>query len=268
MFTVAGILGISSLLQTVVGFGAGLLGIPLLLLAGFSPVQAVAVVTVTSIIQSAIGSWKLRESIRFSNTQRPILIRLLMLPVGSLALWKLGQHNQQLVKQAIGLVLLLIVLVQWRLRIAAATKLHPSWEWAAFSTSGFLLGFCGMGGPVLGLWAVAHDWSPKRSRGFMFIVMLGGNIPVAIMHVTLFGSPVAWGFVWGLYGLPWVFLGTMGGLWAARWISKQRLRQVMLGVLALIGIQATVWPFFVDRPAEKKAKSKLPAAAVVETSVK
>ena len=98
MFTVAGILGISSLLQTVVGFGAGLLGIPLLLLAGFSPVQAVAVVTVTSIIQSAIGSWKLRESVRFSDTKRPILIRLLMLPVGALALWKLGQHNQQLVK--------------------------------------------------------------------------------------------------------------------------------------------------------------------------
>jgi len=266
MLTVAGILGMSSLLQTVVGFGAGLLGIPLLLLAGFSPVQAVAVVTVTSIIQSAIGSWKLRESIRFSDTKRPILIRLLMLPVGALALWKLGQHNQQLVKQAIGLVLLLIVLVQWRLQIAAASKLHPSWEWTAFSTSGFLLGFCGMGGPVLGLWAVAHDWSPKRSRAFMFMVMLGGNIPVAIMHVTLFGSPVAWGFAWGLYGLPWVFLGTIGGLWAARWISKQRLRQVMLGVLAVIGIQAGVLPFFLERPVEPEPNSPQPTVPAKESA--
>ena len=268
MFTVAGILCLGSLLQTIVGFGAGLLGIPLLLLAGFSPVQAVAVVTVTSIIQSAIGSWKLRQSIQFSDTQRPILIRLLMLPVGALALWKLGQHNQQLVKQAIGVSLLLIVLVQWRLRIAATTKLHPFWEWGAFSTSGLLLGFCGMGGPVLGLWAVAHDWSPKRSRGFIFMVMLGGNIPVAIMHVTLFGSPVAWGFVWGLYGLPWVFLGTIGGLWAARWISKQRLRQVMLGVLAVIGFQAGIWPFLADRFAEQETNPAEPAARAPRTLAK
>ena len=268
MFTVAGILFVSSLLQTIVGFGAGLLGIPLLLLAGFSPVQAVAVVTVTSIIQSAIGSWKLRQSIRFSDTKRPILIRLLMLPIGALALWKLGQHNQQFVKQAIGLVLLLIVLVQWRLRIAAATKLHAGWEWGAFSTSGFLLGFCGMGGPVLGLWAVAHDWSPKRSRGFMFLVMLAGNIPVAIMHATLFGSPVLWGFVWGLYGLPWVFAGTVAGLLAGNWISKQRLRQVMLVVLAVIGFQAGIWPFLVERPAEKKTNQEEPAARAPATSAK
>ena len=53
MFTVAGILCLGSLLQTIVGFGAGLLGIPLLLLAGFPPVQAVAVVTITSIIRHA-----------------------------------------------------------------------------------------------------------------------------------------------------------------------------------------------------------------------
>ena len=268
MFTVAGILFVSSLLQTIVGFGAGLLGIPLLLLAGFSPVQAVAVVTITSIIQSALGSWKLRQSIRFPDTKRPILFRLMMLPVGALALWKLGQHNQQFVKQAIGLVLLLIVLVQWRLRIAAATKLHVGWEWGAFSTSGFLLGFCGMGGPVLGLWAVAHDWSPKRSRGFMFLVMLGGNIPVAIMHATLFGSPVLWGFVWGLYGLPWVFAGTLAGLVASNWISKQRLRQVMLVVLAVIGFQAGLWPFLVDRPAEKKANQEEPAARAPATTAK
>ncbi|MFP6574659.1 MAG: sulfite exporter TauE/SafE family protein [Pirellulaceae bacterium] len=268
LILVAGILSVSSFLQTIVGFGAGLLGIPLLLLAGFPPVQAVAVVTITSIIQSAIGSWKLRQSIRFPDTKRPILIRLLMLPIGALALWKLGQHNQQFVKQAIGLVLLLIVLVQWRLRIAAATKLHAGWEWGAFSTSGFLLGFCGMGGPVLGLWAVAHDWSPKRSRGFMFLVMFAGNIPVAIMHSILFGSQVGWGFLWGLYGLPWVLAGTLVGLAAGNSISKQRLRQVTLVVLALIGIQATVWPFFVDRPAEKKSNSGQPAAPAAGASAK
>jgi len=268
MFTVAGILFVSSLLQTIVGFGAGLLGIPLLLLAGFSPVQAVAVVTITSIIQSAIGSWKLRQSIQFPDTKRPILFRLLTLPIGALALWKLGQHNQQFVKQAIGLVLLLIVLLQWRLRIAAATKLHAGWEWGAFSTSGFLLGFCGMGGPVLGLWAVAHDWLPKRSRGFMFLVMLAGNIPLAIMHATLFGSPVLWGFVWGLYGLPWVFVGTLAGLVAGNWISKQRLRQVMLVVLAVIGFQAGIWPFFVDRSAEKKANQEESAVRAAATRAK
>ena len=106
MFTVAGILGISSLLQTVVGFGAGLLGIPLLLLAGFSPVQAVAVVTVTSIIQSAIGSWKLRESIRFSDTQRPILIRLLMLLDKFKLFIKFGRRLQLILRLQVVLIVI------------------------------------------------------------------------------------------------------------------------------------------------------------------
>ena len=51
-------------------------------------------------------------------------------------------------------------------------------------------------------------------------------------------------------------------------ISKQRLRKVTLVVLALIGIQATVWPFFIDRPAEKKSNSGQPAAAAVGASAK
>ncbi len=242
MLTVAGILFASSLLQTIVGFGAGLLGIPLLMIAGFPPVQAVAIVTITSIIQSALGSYQLRRAIDLTDTRRPILIRLVMLPVGALLLWQLGQHSQQAVKQVIGVVLLLIVLIQWRLRIAPATKLHAGWQWFAFSSSGLLLGFCGMGGPVLGLWAVAHDWSPQRSRGFMFLVMLGGNVPLALIHMIIFGTLAGWGFAWGLYGLPWVFLGTLAGLSLGERVSKQGLRQLTLVVLALVGIQATVWP--------------------------
>ena len=255
LITVACILFMSSCLQTVVGFGAGLLGIPLLLLAGFPPVQAVAIVTMTSIIQSAMGSYKLRQSICLSDTKRPIMIRLLLLPVGGIVFWQLGQHSQELVKQVIGLVLLLIVLVQWRLQIAPTTKLHRGWEWFAFSTSGFLLGFCGMGGPVLGLWAVAHDWPPRRSRGFMFLVMLAGNVPVAIIHTLLFGSQVGWGFVWGLYGLPFVLLGTLVGLRVGNRIPKQRLRQATLCMLALIGIQASLWPLFADRNEEQQEDS-------------
>ncbi|MCP3693036.1 MAG: hypothetical protein GY917_12630, partial [Planctomycetaceae bacterium] len=43
-------------------------------------------------------------------------------------------------------------------------------------------------------------------------------------------------------GLPWVFLGTLAGLSVGERVSKQRLRQLTLVVLALVGIQATVWP--------------------------
>jgi ABC-type sugar transport system permease subunit len=98
--------------------------------------------------------------------------------------------------------------------------------------------------------------------------MFAGNIPVAIMHSILFGSQVGWGFLWGLYGLPWVLAGTLVGLAAGNSISKQRLRRVTLVVLALIGIQATVWPCFVDRPAEKKSNSGQPAAPAAGASAK
>ena len=242
MLLVGAILFLGSLLQTLVGFGAGLLGIPLLMFAGFPPVQAVAIVTVSSIMQSAVGAYQLRGAIELRDTKRPVVIRLMMLPVGACLFWLLGQQSQQVVKQSIGLVLLVIVLVHWQLKVQPSASLHRGWEWFAFSASGFLLGFCGMGGPVLGLWAVAHDWHPQRSRGFMFVVMLGGNVPLALIHAGLFGTLAGWGLAWGCLGIPWVFLGTYVGILMGSRVSRQRLRSMMLWVLALVGIQAACWP--------------------------
>ncbi len=89
----------------------------------------------------------------------------------------------------------------------------------------------------------------------MFLVMLAGNVPVAIIHTLLFGSLVGWGFAWGLYGLPFVLLGTLVGLRVGNWIPKQRLRQVTLCMLALIGIQASLWPLFTGRKEEQQEDS-------------
>ena len=47
-----------------------------------------------------------------------------------------------------------------------------------FTGSGVLAGLCGMGGPPLVLWAMAHDWPTQRIRGFLFAPGASAIIPV------------------------------------------------------------------------------------------
>src|SRR5688572_28738143 len=151
------ILFASSILQGAVGFASGLFGIPLLMLTGISLPDAVAISLVASAIQNCIAAWQLRREIDVRRTLVPITIRLATLPLGVWALYAIGQENKDLASQIVGLIVLAIVGVQLAFRVQPQASLHPAWEWLAFGMGGFLLGLCGMGGPAMALWVLAHD---------------------------------------------------------------------------------------------------------------
>jgi uncharacterized protein len=140
------ILFASSVVQGAVGFAAGLFGIPLLVMAGVSFPDAVVISLVAAAPQNIIPAWQLRREIDFRGALRPMLIRYALMPVGVWALSLIGE-NKDAASQLVGAIVLLIVFVQRAFRVSPQPRLHPAWEWLAFGMGGFLLGFCGMGGP-------------------------------------------------------------------------------------------------------------------------
>ena len=50
----------------------------------------------------------------------------------------------------------------------------------------FLLGLCGMGGPVMVLWVLAHDWPMNKARAFLFFLFTTGSADAGAAHVVVF----------------------------------------------------------------------------------
>ena len=242
LLAAAAIMFASSVLQGIVGFASGLFGIPLLLLSGFTLPQSITIILFTAATQTITGSVRLRREIDLKRVWRPALIRVAALPAGIVALWWAESLNQDMIKQLIGVLLLVILVVQLALRVDPVDRLPAVWEWAAFSASGFLLGFCGMGGPPMALWVMAHDWSANRSRAFLFFVLMTGMLPQFVLLVWIFGADVYQAALLGLISIPIVLLGSAVGLRLGAEVPKQGLRRIVYVVLALIAISAIASP--------------------------
>jgi uncharacterized membrane protein YfcA len=237
------ILFLSSVVQGAVGFAAGLFGIPLLMLAGMPLPDAVAISIVASAAQNLVAAWQLRRDIDFRLALRPSLIRLATLPLGAWALWELGSANKDLASQAVGVIVLAIVAVQTALRVKPQEKLHEAWEWIAFSLGGFLLGLCGMGGPPMVLWVMAHNWPMNRARAFLYFLFVTGMPPQALVMWLLFGNEILGAMLLGLAMLPVILAGLYLGLWLSRLMSDQFLRGLSWVMLVLIALSAIVMPY-------------------------
>lgn len=236
------ILFASSVLQGAVGFASGLFGIPLLMLTGVSLPDAVAISLVASAIQNCIAAWQLRREIDFRRTALPILIRLATLPLGVWALYAIGRENKVLASQTVGVIVLAIVVLQWAWRVQPQECLHPAWEWLAFSMGGFLLGLCGMGGPAMALWVLAHDWPMNRARAFLYFVFVTGVPFQTLLLWFVYGTPILYSMLLGLAVLPAVLVGLYAGLYVSRLVPDRVMRTLSLIILALIAISAIVMP--------------------------
>jgi len=232
----------ASIIQGTVGFAAGLFGIPLMVMLGLDPSEAIMISLLGSFFQSSLGAYRLRNEIDIRTTLRPTLIRFIGLPLGVMALAWFDSLPQQTVKQAIGAILLTVLLVQRLWQVEPRERLHSGWEWLAFSLSGFMAGFCGIGGPAMVLWVMAHQWSAGRSRAFMFHIFAAGMLPQAGLMYARFGEKMIRPTLIGLLGILIMLAGTQVGLMIGARLPKQRLRQITFGLLVMIALSALISP--------------------------
>ncbi|MAT13525.1 MAG: sulfite exporter TauE/SafE family protein [Pirellulales bacterium] len=245
----SGVFFVSCLLQGVIGFGAGAFGIPILYFCGFEIDTAIAAITIASMTQSGIGAWKLSNAISWPSTVRPGLIRILFIFPGVVGLHYLNNYgdspeeSRQLIQQSIGIVLILIVVAKGFIKLESQQDLPVIWEYIAFSISGVMLGFIGMGGPAVALWVMCQPWDSKQSRGFLFAMLFYGMIPLAIMLVWQFGATSMTGLILGILGLPVVFMGTEIGIRVGNKLDRKKLQHYALAALFLIGMSAILKPY-------------------------
>ncbi len=234
---------LAGMLQSAIGFGYALFATPLLVLTGIPLPSVITLVATCSLFQSLFGVIELRHHVPWRLSLTATMIRALFLIIGILLLKILVGLSTLHIRMAIGFILCALVAMQLLLRPAPHPKLHWAWGGLAFVSSGLLSGLCGMGGPPLVIWVMAHDWSNPKSRAFLFATFTVA-IPIQLLLLGInFGRSIIESFVLAVLLTPLVYLGSALGLAIGNRISKEHLRWLAYAVLLIVAVSAVLPPF-------------------------
>ncbi len=233
------ILGLAAVVQGAVGFGYALFATPLLVWVGIPLQKVIVLVAIGSMVQSATGVRSLHTSVPWREALTATAVRMMWVLVGLFFLKKLVTLNPEYIQLTVGCLLCLLVVLQFFWRPHPVEKVHWSATLFAFSASGILAGMAGMGGPPLVLWAMAHNWSAGKTRGFFFAAFLT-FIPLQIVLLCLtFGFSTLWpAIAMGFCFAPVIYGGSLIGLSLGHKMSKERLTKLTYLCLLVTGISA------------------------------
>jgi uncharacterized membrane protein YfcA len=241
---IGGILCLGSMIQSSSGFGFGLITIPLFLLMGFPLPETVIMSVIASGVQKIPAVFQLWKSADWKGQAPYMATGLVSLPLGVYCLYQVSLLSHPFIKQIIGFLVLLLLLLQWKGMIKSRERVSPVWGYMAGFFSGFLNGLANIGGPPLVLWVLAHRWSNKKMRVTPIAFSLV-FVPSQVLFMGLaFGSRLWDPLLKAILLTPVALLGTMLGLMMGAKISKEHLRIYMRLLLLFIAISAIVKPFF------------------------
>jgi uncharacterized membrane protein YfcA len=169
-------------------------------------------------------------------------LALATLPLGARLLWLCSHQTQGFAKVGLGVLLLVVLLIQWLCRVPPRENVARGWGVLAGVTSGVLAGFANIGGPPLIMWIHAHTWPNEKTRTVipaMSLVM--APVQIGVLLVT-FGTRVLPSAGAALLLASAILVGTGLGLWAGRRLSPERLRTSAYGLLLLTCLACILSP--------------------------
>lgn len=227
-----------SIVQGALGFALGLIAVPLLVEAGFSLSQSVALTTLAIGIQVLFGAWRLRAHIPWPEVRLAAIMRYLTVPIGVLLLLSVESLDTETVKRLVGLGVLLGVGLRTLARSSATRELPTAVSAAVFGLSGVLQGLVAMGGPPLVLWMTTREFRANQARAFTMTLFLL-NAPVQVLLLLLLSQTMTLdALLMALILSPVIYLGTLIGVRIGDRFSKPLLNRVALIVLAVIATNA------------------------------
>lgn len=240
---IAAFLGLGAVLQSAVGFGMGLLAVPLLVWAGHPLPVAVALLIGGAFVQTAYGSYVTRQHIRWRLALPFAGLQWLGLVGGVACMGLLVEADPIAVKQVVGAAVVIVLTLHLVLRPAPRQGLVVFWMILAATTGGFLGGLVGMGGPPLVFFALAQAWSRDDFRAFLWSQFLLALPIIAAALAFRFGPHL---LVWmglGAALAPVLWLGSkLGFRLTTRWDQNQ-LHVASVLVLYAIGITSILGPY-------------------------
>ena len=244
MIQIALIVLLGATVQSAIGFAYSLVCLPLFLQAGLSLPQAVTMSFVTSAFQRIIFMSKRHKDVEWGKLKVPLICCFLVLPFGVYCLGLISGESKTVIKQLVGGLVLLTVVVRTTIKIKPKEKIATGWGIVAGSCSGFLNGLANIGGPPIILWAYAHEWKKELLRSATIAI----SMPLIPLQATLmiwkFGEEIPQIMLKGLYVSPMALIGVFLGLKISEKVDVKVLRAIVMTILVIIGVLYVAQPYF------------------------
>lgn len=212
------------------GFGIALVSLAFLPYL-MSPAHAIVLVTLYAAVFTVVIFIPLRLDFRLRGMVELLAGTVVATPAG---VWLLAVLSPDLLKRLIGLVLLVIVALEW-LGLYPERLHGRGWGLGAGLAAGLLGGAIGTPGPPVILYAAAQGWSPRTVKANIqaFLIVNQAAILIGYWWVGLLDREV-WRLTW-LYAVPAV-AGLAAGMLCFDRLDRVRFRRVVFGVLFVSGL--------------------------------
>lgn len=216
--------------QGLAGFGIGLVSLAFLPFL-MSPQHAIVLITLYAAVFIVVIFIPLRRDFTLHGMIELVIGTIVATPAG---VWLLAELPSDLLKRLIGLVLLLIVALEW-LGLYPERLRGRAWGFGAGLAAGLLGGAIGTPGPPVILYAAAQDWSPRTVKANIqaFLIVNQAVILIGYWWAGLLDREI-WRLTW-LFAAPAV-AGLVAGMLLFNRLDRERFRRVVFAVLLLSGL--------------------------------
>lgn len=216
------------------GTGTALFALGFLLVA-LEPVNAVAVVTLMSVVTGMMGLWEVRAALKVNvaRLMRFILPGLVGVPVGIALLSYINTETLKLIIAA-----LLIVYGGYfslRANLPRFDRRTPVLDAGVGLTGGILGGMAGLSGALASIWCSMRPWPKAETRAVLqpFNVAILSLTAVMLWGRGAYDNTTTTAF---LIALPVSLLSAQIGLLVFRRVSDNMFRRLLIGLSLLLGL--------------------------------
>lgn len=238
MIYAGAILFLSGLVQSIVGFGFALLALPSLLFIGMSLPESVATCLIGGMVQRLFLFPTLRGFVDWRAIRPIILSGLAAIPFGTLVMRGVANLPPSAVRQVIGIIIILCLMLQWFGKVQPRESVHKGWAYLAGIASGLLTGFANIGGPPIVLWILAHRFPQEKMRATCLFIFLAFTPFQIVILPIVFGKEALSAFGGALLLVPLVLAGSWVGLRLGSRLSASHVRWGMQALLLIIAVTA------------------------------
>jgi hypothetical protein len=227
---IAMILFAALMLRAAIGFGDGLLAVPLLTL--FIDLQeAVPLVLLLGSSISIVALWQERQCLQLGSLGRTSVAALLGIPLGVMLL---SFGNEDVIKGFLGL--LLITMAIWKLLPMSSFQLQgPYWSYLFGGLAGILGSAYALRGVVFSIYGGLRGWNPGQFKSTIsgFYILSGILIPITYFSAGLITPKLI-----GLYLLllPLAILSTFIGGHLTKRLNADLFQRVIWIFMFLFGV--------------------------------
>lgn len=213
------------------GFGSSLVAMPLLTLL-ISVKLAVPLCILNGLLITGFLSFRLKEHLDWLKILPLSLAALPGVVVGAIALKK---ANPEVMKIALGLLIIAYCLLRFLWNRPSGSKIHDYWGWFAGFASGVITAAISAGGPPVVIYTTMTGWRKDVVQSTLSGFFLLSGVAVAVSHVVS-GITSAEVLRLVMLSAPFVLAGVFAGsAWYDRINTKMYLR-LIFGLLMASGV--------------------------------